>query len=570
MKLRNSYFVTYKENVKDEEAISGNLLVRGGFIKKNSAGVYMYLPLGFKVLKKIEAIVRDEMNAAASQEVLMPSLIPEDVYIASGRRHLFGSSMFSFKDRFDRSVVLGPTHEELFAVAASAHIKSYKNLPLSLYQFQTKFRDEPRPRFGVIRVREFIMKDAYTFDKDLDGLQKNYDAMVKAYIQSFDKMGLHYRIVKADTGVMGGLLSEEFQAITDIGEDTIVFCPSCDYSANLEIAKCQPSEVVTPAPAKQYTKLHTPNLKTIEQLCNAYGLEPKSLVKTLVYMIDEKLVAVSVCGHREVSSVKLQKYFNASSVELATPTQLVDANIQMGYIGPVNCPITLLVDEEVLSCSTMMTGANEVDMHFVNVSLLDFSQHEIADVSMVHKHDGCPQCNTPLEIQKGIEVGNTFKLGDKYSKAMNLYYSDETNSLKPVIMGSYGIGLGRCMAAIVEQHHREKGIVWPIHVAPYEVGLIVVSTKDENAMLKANEVYESLQALKVDVVLDDRDERVGVKFNDAELIGLPFQVVFGKALTSNQVELKNMYDQSTTLVELDDLVTTISQLIKQQKENIHG
>jgi prolyl-tRNA synthetase len=287
-------------------------------------------------------------------------------------------------------------------------------------------------------------------------------------------------------------------------------------------------------------------------------------------MIDEKLVAVSVCGHREVSSVKLQKYFNASSVELASPAQLVEANIQMGYIGPVDCPIPLLVDEEVLSLTSMMTGANEVDMHFVNVSLLDFSQHDIADVSMVHKHDGCPVCHAPLDIQKGIEVGNTFKLGDKYSKAMNLYYSDETNSLKPVIMGSYGIGLGRCMAAIVEQHHREKGIVWPIHVAPYEVGLLVVSTKDEYAMLKANEVYESLQANKVDVVLDDRDERVGVKFNDAELIGIPFQVVFGKALTHNQVELKNMYDQSTTLVDLNDLTNTLTQLIKQQKENIHG
>lgn len=570
MKLKNSYFVTYKENVKDEEAVSGNLLVRGGFIKKNSAGVYMYLPLGFKVLKKIENIVREEMNAAASQEVLMPSLIPEDVYIASGRRHLFGSSMFAFKDRFDRNVVLGPTHEELFAVAASAHIKSYKNLPLSLYQFQTKFRDEPRPRFGVIRVREFIMKDAYTFDKDLDGLQKNYDAMVKAYIQSFDKMGLHYRIVKADTGVMGGLLSEEFQAITDIGEDTIVFCPSCDYSANLEIAKRQVSEHATPALANQYTQLHTPNLKTIEQLCQAYELEPKSLVKTLVYMIDEKLVAVSVCGHREVSTVKLQKHFNATSVELATPTQLADANIQMGYIGPVNCPIPLLVDEEVYSLTTMMTGANEMDMHFVNVSLLDFSAHEVADVSMVHLHDACPLCHAPLEIQKGIEVGNTFKLGDKYSKAMNLYYSDETNTLKPVIMGSYGIGLGRCMAAIVEQHHREKGIVWPIHVAPYEVGLIVVSTKDEHALTLANEMYTTLQSMKMDVVLDDRDERVGVKFNDAELIGIPFQVVFGKALQNNQVELKNMYDQSTTLVDFHDLSQRLHTLIEKQKEKRHG
>ena len=565
MKLKHSYFVTYKENVKDEEAVSGNLLVRGGFIKKNSAGVYLYLPLGFKVLKKIEGIVRDEMNAAQSQEVLMPSLIPEDVYIASGRRHLFGSSMFAFKDRFDRNVVLGPTHEELFAVAASAHIKSYKNLPLSLYQFQTKFRDEPRPRFGVIRVREFIMKDAYSFDKDLDGLQKNYDAMVTAYKNSFDRMGLHYRIVKADTGVMGGLLSEEFQAITEIGEDTIVYCPHCDYSANLEIAKHAPVTHVKPTKAGHYKKVHTPNLKTIEQLTQAFDRDPRSLVKTLVYMIDNKLVAVSVCGHREVSSVKLQKHFEATSVELATPEQLTNAHIHMGYIGPIGCPIPLLVDEEVYSLESMMCGANEVDMHFIDVSLNDFSVHTIADVSMVHPHDACPSCHTPLEIQKGIEVGNTFKLGDKYSKAMNLFYSDETNSLKPVIMGSYGIGLGRCMAAIVEQHHREKGIVWPIHVAPFEVGLLVVSTKDDHAMSVANEIYDQLKQAQIDVVFDDRDERIGVKFNDAELIGIPYQVVFGKALLNNQVELKNMYDQSTTLVNLDELKSTLVSLITQQK-----
>ena len=570
MKLKQSYFVTYKENVKDEEAISGNLLVRGGFIKKNSAGVYMYLPLGFKVLKKIENIVRTEMNNAHSQEVLMPSLIPEDVYIASGRRHLFGSSMFAFKDRFDRSVVLGPTHEELFAVAASAHIKSYKNLPVSLYQFQTKFRDEPRPRFGVIRVREFIMKDAYTFDKDLDGLQKNYDAMVKAYINSFDAMQLHYRIVKADTGVMGGLLSEEFQAITDIGEDTIVFCSSCDYSANLEIAKRHPLAHAIKAEAGQYKKLHTPNIKTIEQLTTTYNLYPRDLVKTLVYSVDDQLIAVSVCGNREVSSVKLQKYCNASMVELATAEQLANANIPMGYIGPVNCPIPLLVDEEVYSLSTMMVGGNEVDTHLIDVSLDDFAHHNVVDLSMVHAHDHCPECEAELHIQKGIEIGNTFKLGDKYSKAMNLYFSDENNQLQPVIMGSYGIGLGRCMAAIVEQHHHEKGILWPIHVAPYEVSLLIVSTKDENAVAKAYDIYDSLRAAGIDVVCDDRDERIGVKFNDAELIGIPFQVVFGKALINNQVELKNMYDQSTTLVDLDSLVDVIKLAVTQQKEKKHG
>jgi len=570
MKLKQSYFVTYKENVKDEEAISGNLLVRGGFIKKNSAGVYMYLPLGFKVLKKIEAIVRAEMDNAHSQEVLMPSLIPEDVYIASGRRHLFGSSMFAFKDRFDRSVVLGPTHEELFAVAASAHIKSYKNLPVSLYQFQTKFRDEPRPRFGVIRVREFIMKDAYTFDKDLDGLQKNYDAMVKAYINSFDAMQLHYRIVKADTGVMGGLLSEEFQAITDIGEDTIVFCSNCDYSANLEIAKRCPAPLAAKSEKNQYKKLHTPNIKTIDQLAAAYNLNPRNLVKTLVYSVDDQLIAVSICGNREVSSIKLQKHFNAITVELATAQQLANAKIPMGYIGPVGCPIPLLVDEEVYSLTTMMVGGNEIDMHLIDVSLDDFAQHDVTDLSMVHAHDLCPQCKAELHIQKGIEIGNTFKLGDKYSKAMNLYFSDENNQLKPVIMGSYGIGLGRCMAAIVEQHHHEKGIVWPIHVAPYEVSILIVSTKDENAVSKAYALYDSLKAASIDVMCDDRDERIGVKFNDAELIGIPFQIVFGKALANNQVELKNMYDQSTILVDLESITDVLVLALTKQKVKKHG
>lgn len=570
MKLKNSYFVTYKENVKDEEAQSGNLLVRGGFIKKNSAGVYMYLPLGFKVLKKIEHIVKSEMEAIASQEVLMPSLIPEDVYIASGRRHLFGSSMFAFKDRFERNVVLGPTHEELFAVAAAAHIKSYKHLPLSLFQFQTKFRDEPRPRFGIIRVREFIMKDAYTFDKDLDGLQKNYDAMVQAYKNAFDAMGLHYRVVKADTGVMGGLLSEEFQAITDIGEDTIVYCSQCDYSANVEIAThVLPPHAITQQ-SGHYKLVPTPHLKTIEQLKQAFADEAERLVKTLVYAIDGQLVAVSVCGHREVSSVKLQKHFQATTVELASAQQLAQANIPSGYIGPVNCPIPLLVDEEVYTLPSLMCGANAIDMHFVDVTVNDFSAHTIADVRVVQVNDACPHCHAPLHIQKGIEVGNTFKLGDKYSKALNLYYSDENNSLQPVIMGSYGIGLGRCMAAIVEQHHREKGIVWPIQVAPFEVGLLVVSTRDELAMQHAHHLYDTLRKHNIDVVLDDRDERIGVKFNDAELIGIPFQVVLGRGLANHQVELKNMYDLSTTLIDVDDLTTTLIPLIATKKVGKHG
>lgn len=568
MKLQNNYFFTLRENVKDEEATSGNLLVRAGYIKKSSSGVYMYLPMGLKVLKKIEEIVREEMTAIGSLEVLMPSLIPEDVYIASNRRALFGASMFSMKDRFHRSFVLGPTHEELFASAANAHIQSYKDLPISLFQFQNKFRDEPRPRFGLIRVREFIMKDAYTFDKDVAGMDVSYHAMFEAYKRIFDRMHLNYKIVTADTGVMGGLLSEEFQAITDIGEDRIVYCDECNYAANLEIATAYHSPSEPSSVSGQFKKVSTPNQKTIEQVSAFLNKKPQEFIKTLVYQADDQLVAVSVVGDDEVSTTKLAKHLKANSVELAEASAIFQAtNTEIGFLGPVGCPLTLIVDPKVLAHSNFVTGANEKDIHFVDVNVNDFAKHEVVDVVLVKAGQTCPCGHGTLHLQHGIEIGNTFKLGDKYSKAMNLFYSDENNLLQPVVMGSYGIGIGRCLAALVEQKQQDNKLVWPLNLAPYDVAIVTTNQKLEEQVSIAEQLYEQAKDASLDVLWDDRNERAGVKFNDMELIGMPYMIVLGKALVNGEVEIKDVYHKTSVNVPIHEAIETLSNMIKKEKMN---
>jgi prolyl-tRNA synthetase len=567
MKLQNNYFFTLREDAKDEEATSGNLLVRAGYIKKSSSGVYMYLPMGLKVLKKLEAIVREEMNAIGSLEVLMPSLIPEDVYIASNRRDLFGASMFTMKDRFKRSFVLGPTHEELFASAANSHIRSYKDLPISLFQFQNKFRDEPRPRFGLIRVREFIMKDAYTFDKDLDGLNISYQAMFDAYKRIFDRMNIQYKIVQADTGVMGGLLSEEFQAITDIGEDRIVYCDACDYAANLEIATSFHEVVKASTSKDQYKKVETPNQKTIEQVSTFLNRKPQEFIKTLVYQVDDELVAVSVIGDDEVSTTKLAKHLHANSVELADATAVFKAtNTEIGFLGPVACPLRLIVDSKVVSLSNSVTGANEKDMHLVDVNVNDFVKHEVVDIALIKEGQTCTCQHGKLHLQHGIEIGNTFKLGDKYSKAMDLAYNDENNVLQPVIMGSYGIGIGRCLAALVEQKQQNNKLVWPIDLAPYEVAIVSTNQKNEEQVNIGESLYQQAKAASLDVLWDDRNERAGVKFNDMELIGIPYMLVLGKALVNDEVEIKDVYHQTSLNVPLVEAIKTIKGMIEQEKQ----
>lgn len=538
MKLKNTYFYTLREDSKEEDSISGNLLTRSGMIKKSSSGVYMFMPLGYKVLMNIENIIREEMNRAGALELLMPSLIQEEIYEKTGRKEIIGNSMFLLKDRYNRGYALGPTHEELFTIAASMKIKSYKDMPFNIYQFGNKFRDEARPRFGLIRVREFIMKDAYSFDKDIEGLDISYNKMFEAYKKAFDRMNLNYKIVTADTGIMGGLLSEEFQAITDMGEDTVVLCESCDYSSNIEVSKCINNSILSNEKELEKELIETKDAKTIEEVSTFLNESKEKFVKTLIYKIDDKYYALLLKGDDELNEVKIQKLLKAKSIELASFDKVEEiTNAKVGYAGPIGLNIKIIIDNELLNMKNFIVGANKTDYHYKNVNLKDF-EFISADIRNIKEKDKCPICNGNVYFKKGIEIGNTFKLGTKYSEALKLNYLDENNILQPVVMGSYGIGLGRCLGSIVEQNHDEKGIIWPFSVAPYKVCIVPANSNDGNQIELANNIYEKLIENKIEALLDDRDERLGVKLNDMDLIGIPLRILVGKKSTDNIVEFK--------------------------------
>ena len=550
MRLSKSYFVTKKENLKDDECVSSNLLVRAGMIKKVGSGIYAFLPMGLRVFRKIENVVREEMNNIGSQELVMPSLLPEDYYIDSGRRTVFGDDMFSLKDRVGRDYVLGPTHEELFVEVCRDMIKSYKDMPISLYQMANKYRDEPRSRYGLIRTREFVMKDAYTFDKDLEGLDESYKLMFDAYKKIFDRIGIDYRIVRASTGAMGGLLSEEFQAITDIGEDIVVTCDNCGFSTNIEIcdvkSECEKSNEET----KEKELLYTPNCGTINDLYEQYGIDSKKTCKTMIYKVDDKFYAFMVRGDREVNEYKISRLLNAISVEMATSEE--DEKITgatVGFAGPIDLGIPVIIDREILGMKNFLVGANKSDYHYINTNLRDFDYEQVADIRNVSEEDKCPECSHDLSFKHGIEVGNTFKLGTKYSESMGLYFADEDNKLKPVYMGCYGIGVARIMAAVVEQNHDEEGIIFPEIIAPYELAIVVVNSKDDTQMTVANDLYEKYKKDGVEVILDDRNVRAGVKFKDMDLIGIPKRIVVGKKASEGIVELK--YRNSSEVEEIN-------------------
>ena len=538
MKLSESFFYTLRENAKDEESISGNLLVRAGMIKKTSNGIYMIMPMGKLVLNKIENIVREEMNATGAQELLMPTLIMEEVYEKSGRRENFGSNMFSLKDRYQKNYVLGPTHEELFTVAASMDGSSYKDFPYNLYQIQTKFRDETRPRYGLIRVREFIMKDAYSFDTDLEGLEVSYQKMFEAYKRIFDRLGITYKIVNADLGVMGGLLSEEFQAVCDIGEDVIVQCDACDFSSNLEVAPVIVTGDVSDEAEGVMEEVATPNAKTIDEVATFMNTDASRFVKTLLYKVSDEFVAFLLKGNRELNETKALKLLNAAEMEMASPEDVeMLTHAAVGFAGPVGLEnVKIVMDQEVALMKNFICGANKTDTHLKNVNLKDFKADLVGDIGVITEDDVCPCCGKKLSFTKGIEIGNTFKLGDKYSKAMGLNYLDASNQLHPVQMGCYGIGLGRCLAAVVEQHNDENGIIWPESIAPFEIGIVLISNKDEAQKKLSLELYDKLKKMGYDVLLDDRDERPGVKFKDMELIGLPYRITVGRKAAEGVVE----------------------------------
>ena len=565
MRLSKEFFYTLREDSKDEDSISGNLLVKSGMIKKVSNGVYMNMPLGQRVSQKVIQIVRECMNETGANEVSMPHMLPMEYFEASGRAGGFGSSMFQFKDRYGRPYALGPTHEEFFVYAAQSKVKSYRDLPFNIYQIGEKYRDEMRPRLGLIRVREFIMKDAYSFDADEESMHESYMKMFNAYHKIFTRMGINYNVVTADTGIMGGLLSEEFQAITDTGEDILVLCDSCDYASNIEVSKCVANPVQDNEDERNYSKVHTPNAGTIEEITSYLQLPVNKFVKTMIYQIDDKFYACMVNADREINEVKLTKLLKASNVALASEEDVMRiTNARVGFAGPVGLEIPIIMDEDIQGKKNFIVGANESDYHLIDVNLKDFTPAIIADIKNIKEGDTCPKCGGKIHFKKGIEIGNTFKLGTKYSEKLGLNYLDKDNQLHPVQMGCYGIGIGRIIASVIEQNHDKKGIIWPMNIAPFKVAIVLIDKKNETQVEVAETLYKEMTASGIDVILDDRDERVGVKFNDMELIGIPVRVTVGKKVNDGEVELKLRDEADARICKIEEVQEVVKQIIAER------
>ena len=540
MKMSNMLIATLREVPAEAEIASHQLMLRAGMIRKMASGIYNHLPLGVKVLKNVEDIVRDEMNKAGAQELLASAMIPAELWQESGRWDAYGAEMFRVTDRNSREFCLGPTHEEVFTNIARNEIKSYKQLPLNLYQIQTKYRDETRPRFGVMRSREFIMKDAYSFDKDQEGLDLAYNKMHDAYVSIFNRCGLDAKCVEADSGAIGGSNSAEFMVKSEVGEDDVVFCTECNYAANIEKAETK-AEIAEVEELVEVQKIETPDSRSIEEVSEFLKVSPKKTVKTLIYNVDGKLVGVLVRGDREVNEVKVANASNATSdIELASHEEVKRAtNSETGFAGPINLAVDLLlVDEEVSKMYNMVVGANETGYHLTGVNYGRDFEGVVGDFRNIEEGEACPKCGAKVTIARGTEVGHIFKLGTKYSEAMNAKFIDENGKEQPFIMGCYGIGVTRTVASIIEQHHDENGIIWPLEVAPYHVSVIAVNSKDEEQMRVATEIYNELIEMGVEALLDDRKERAGVKFKDSELMGIPMRITVGKKIGDGEVEFK--------------------------------
>ena len=568
MRLSQLLMPTLREVPADAEIPSHVLMLKAGLMRKLAAGIYVYLPLGKRVLKKVEEIVREEMDREGSQEVLMSALIPAELFKETGRWDVFGPEMFKLKDRNERDFCLGPTHEEVFTDLVRNEVKSYRQLPLILYQIQTKFRDERRPRFGVMRSREFIMKDAYSFDADWEGLDESFNKMYRAYCRIFDRCGLKYLVVEADPGAMGGRDSKEFMVISSVGEAVIAYCDSCGYAANEEKAECliesRDEEML------EIEKVYTPNVKTIEELVDFLKISPSKFVKTLIYKAKGKVVAALVRGDRDINETKLLNVLGIREEEL----ELADGPLveevtgaKVGFAGPLGLKgeVTLVVDSEIPQLRNFIVGANETDYHIKNVNYgRDFKGDIVADIKSVVEGDRCPRCGAPLKIARGIEVGHIFKLGTKYSEALGATYTDEEGNEKPIVMGCYGIGINRTVAAIIEQHHDEKGIIWPMSVAPYHVIVVPVNVSDEEQKQIAEKIYNKLLEEKLDVLIDDRDVRAGVKFNDADLIGIPVRVTIGKKVKEGIVEIKLREREEVEEVKVEEAVRRVKQIVEEK------
>lgn len=564
MKTSQMLLTTLREVPAEAETTSHRLMLRAGLIRKLASGVYSFLPLGLKVLKKVEQIIREEMDAEGAQELLMSALLPAEYYQASGRWDVFGPNMFRLKDRGGRDFCLGPTHEEIFTNTVKSEVKSYKQLPLTLYQIQTKYRDESRPRFGVMRSREFIMKDAYSFDLTQEGLDVSYEKMYRAYCKAFNRMELDFIVVDADSGAMGGSGSQEFMVKSDTGEDVIAYCEACSYAANDEKAACVVLPTEKEAPAEM-RKTATPDARTIEELVSFMGTDAQHFVKTLIYRAGERFVAALVRGDREVNETKLINYLGCTEedLELACAEKVQEfTNAEVGFAGPVGLKLPIICDSEVAQMSNFVVGANETGYHFENVNPTDFDCEAVLDIRTIKDGDPCPICGKPVSTTSGIEVGHIFKLGTKYTEALDCTCLDENGKQTTIIMGCYGIGVTRSISAIIEQHSDENGIIWPLSVAPYHVCVVPVQASNEEQMALAEQIYEELKAQGVEVMLDDRNERVGVKFKDMDLIGIPVRITVGKKANENIVEYKLRKDSEVLEMSSQEAIRKAMDFLK--------
>ncbi len=565
MKASHLFYPTLREVPSEAEIVSHQLLLRAGFIRKNTAGVYTYLPLARRVLRKIQDIVREEMDRAGGQEIIMPIIQPREIWDKSGRWSLYGDEMFKLGDRHKREFALGPTHEELVTTLVDGEVHSYKELPLLLYQIQNKYRDEIRPRFGLMRGREFIMKDLYSFDVDEAGLDLSYQKMHDAYQRIYNRLKLDYRVVLADSGAIGGNESHEFMVLAASGESEIVYCPLCDYAANVEKAECSPEQTSRDVPeSRPLNKVHTPGQRTINDIVDFLGIPKTEQVKTLMYYADGELIAALVRGDRELNEIKLKNILSASDMFMADENTVKEVcGAGFGSLGPVGMKIKVYVDLEVAAMKNFACGANEDDYHYTNVNAgRDFTAKAVVDLRNAVAGDKCPGCEGRLQIMRGIEVGHIFKLGTRYSEAMQAAFLDARGQEQQFVMGCYGIGISRTMAAAVEQNYDENGIIWPLPIAPYQVIIVPVNFNQAVQKDLAEKIYQELTDLGIEVLLDDRDERAGVKFKDADLIGIPLRITIGpKALQENKVEMKKRWEKESFLVNIDETLAMVQSII---------
>jgi prolyl-tRNA synthetase len=567
MRFSKYYIKTLKEVPKEADVTSHILMMRAGMIKKLASGIYSYLPLGYKVIKKLETIIREEMDNAGAHELFMPVLQPAELWKETGRWEAMGPEMIRLKDRHNRDFILGPTHEEVITDIIRNDISSYKSLPFNLYQIQTKFRDERRPRFGLMRGREFSMTDGYSFHTTQECLDKEFNNMKEAYGKVFDRCGLHYRPVEADSGAIGGSGSQEFHVLADSGEDEIIFCDSCNYASNLEAARSK-LENAPKEELKEASLLDTPNISKIDDVVNYLKVPVNKTVKAMMYrdVVNDDIYMVLIRGDFEVNEVKLRNLIDTIDVIMLTDEELINAGLIKGYIGPYGIDLTnikVIADNSILEISNHTAGGNKIDTHYMDVNYgRDYTANLTGDVRSSKPGETCSKCDGQLQSARGIETGHIFKLGTKYSISMKATYLNENGIAQPIIMGCYGLGVTRTVAAAIEQSHDENGIIWPISLAPFIVDVIPASLKDEVQMNLAEEIYSSLKKEGIDTIIDDRDERVGFKFKDADLIGIPFKIISGKRASEGIVEIKVRKTGESFEINKNEVLDKIQELIK--------